>query len=49
MKKLTDEELKKAFRYWLTKYTAREAEEPLGPFFSAATLAKAAEAMDKKM
>lgn len=34
MKKLTEEELKKAFRYWLMKYTAREAEEPLGPFLS---------------
>ena len=34
MKKLTDEELRKAFRYWLMKYTAREAEEPLRPFLS---------------
>ena len=34
MKKLTDEELRKAFRYWLMKYTAREAEEPLNPFLS---------------
>ena len=34
MKKLTDEELRKAFRYWLIKYTAKEAEEPLGPFLS---------------
>ena len=34
MKKLTDEELKKAFRYWLMKYTTRESEDPLGPFLS---------------
>ncbi len=34
MNKLTDEELKRAFRYWLTKYTARELEEPLGSFLS---------------
>ena len=34
MKKLTDEELKKAFRYWFLKYTAREAEALLSPFLS---------------
>lgn len=32
MKKLTDEELRKAFNIWLTNYSGKEDEEALGPF-----------------
>lgn len=34
MQKLTDEELKKAFRYWLMEYAAKKAEESLSPSLS---------------
>jgi DNA-binding XRE family transcriptional regulator len=32
MKKFTDEELRKAFKIWLTNYSGKEDEEVLGPF-----------------
>jgi transcriptional regulator with XRE-family HTH domain len=34
MKKLTDDELTKAFRIWLMKYSAKEAEEALAPYLA---------------
>lgn len=34
MKKLTDEELRKAFRIWLTSYCGKVDEEALGPFLN---------------
>ena len=32
MKKLTDEEVRKSFKIWLTNYSGREDETALGPF-----------------